>query len=400
MKTIKNNTFEMGYLILLALTLLSCNNEKSEIVDDYMTIYEKEPTIHQIDQNNRLINKMKRATMLHLEENPNVELNWGISLNILNAVLIIDDRINSNLHPDLRKGLFEKPGRYNAIVRMNITGTGAARLSLRIAIPESMETLNESTSLSFDGFKQIDILLAENFKCFFLAPDVETINYGLDLREKKSILSFLSNPFKAFKLLRAKKYGLEDLNNTQGFFGKSYYGGLPFKLGPGAMKWGIEPLQSHTLVGNEIPGGLPGFDMTGSEEEAAMVYKKSLESFFNKNNSALFNFVIQVANHPSHNINISNELWDEKLSPYLPVGRLIFPSPEDLPDESIVDEYKNDLQFNPWNQLKAHRPLGNMNRARYEIYKEHSKTRSKHMEMKPKLVRCPIHQVNISNPTF
>jgi len=184
MKTIKNNTFEMGYLILLALTLLSCNNEKSEIVDDYMTIYEKEPTIHQIDQNNRLINKMKRATMLHLEENPNVELNWGISLNILNAVLIIDDRINSNLHPDLRKGLFEKPGRYNAIVRMNITGTGAARLSLRIAIPESMETLNESTSLSFDGFKQIDILLAENFKCFFLAPDVETINYGLDLREK------------------------------------------------------------------------------------------------------------------------------------------------------------------------------------------------------------------------
>jgi hypothetical protein len=41
-----------------------------------------------------------------------------------------------------------------------------------------------------------------------------------------------------------------------------------------------------------------------------------------------------------------------------------------------------------------------MNRARYELYKEHSKTRSKHMEMKPKLVRCPIHQVNISNPTF
>jgi hypothetical protein len=47
-----------------------------------------------------------------------------------------------------------------------------------------METLNESTSLSFDGFKQIDILLAENFKCFFLAPDVETLNYALDLREK------------------------------------------------------------------------------------------------------------------------------------------------------------------------------------------------------------------------
>ena len=58
MKTIKNNTFEMGYLISLALTLLSCNNEKSEIVDDYMTIYEKEPTTHQIDQNNRLISRM------------------------------------------------------------------------------------------------------------------------------------------------------------------------------------------------------------------------------------------------------------------------------------------------------------------------------------------------------
>lgn len=90
-----------------------------------------------------------------------------------------------------------------------------------------------------------------------------------------------------------------------------------------------------------------------------------------------------------------NEPWNEKLSPYLPVGKLIFPSPEDLPDESIVDEYKNDLQFNPWNQLKAHRPLGNMNRARYEIYKEHSKTRSKNMKMKPKLIRCPINNISV-----
>ena len=400
MKTINNNTFEIRYLILLALTILSCNNEKSEIVKNYITIYEKAPTTNQIDQNKKSVDEFNAVTMLDLEENPNVELNWGISLNIFNAVLIIDDRINSNLHPDLRKGLFEKPGRYNAIARANITSNGGARFSLRISVPESMETLYESTSPSIGGFKQIDILLAENFKYFFFAPDVETINYALDLRKTKSILKLLSNPLKAYKILSSRSYAIEYLDNTQGLFGKSYYGGLPFKLGPSAMKWGIEPLQSHTLEGNEIPGGLPGFDMTGTEEEAAMVYKKSLKSFFKKNNSAFFDFVIQVANHPSHNINIPNEPWNEKLSPYLPVGKLIFPSPEDLPDESIVDEYKNDLQFNPWNQLKAHRPLGNMNRARYEIYKEHSKTRSKHMEMKPKLVRCPIHQVNISNPTF
>jgi hypothetical protein len=66
--------------------------------------------------------------------------------------------------------------------------------------------------------------------------------------------------------------------------------------------------------------------------------------------------------------------WPEDLSPYLAVGHLIA-EPQDAysPARRIyVDEL---LSFNPWHALAAHRPLGNIMRARKKSYAASSQFR-------------------------
>jgi len=62
----------------------------------------------------------------------------------------------------------------------------------------------------------------------------------------------------------------------------------------------------------------------------------------------------------------ASAVWPEALSPYRPVGRLVFP-PQDphAPErEAAVDA----LAFSPGNAVEAHRPLGGIMRARVRVY--------------------------------
>ena len=67
-------------------------------------------------------------------------------------------------------------------------------------------------------------------------------------------------------------------------------------------------------------------------------------------------------------------LWPEDLSPYLTVGRLIA-EPQDAYSAArriFVDEL---LSLSPWHSLAAHRPLGNIMRARKKPYPASSQFR-------------------------
>jgi len=66
--------------------------------------------------------------------------------------------------------------------------------------------------------------------------------------------------------------------------------------------------------------------------------------------------------------------WPEDLSPYVPVARITAGPQNAYSAERrvYVDEH---LSFNPWHCLAAHRPLGNIMRARFEAYKASSNFR-------------------------
>ena len=66
-------------------------------------------------------------------------------------------------------------------------------------------------------------------------------------------------------------------------------------------------------------------------------------------------------------------VWPEKLSPFVTVARLRLPAQEFDSVEQLA--FADNLSFNPWHSLAAHRPLGNQNRARKALYRELSRLR-------------------------
>jgi hypothetical protein len=73
-------------------------------------------------------------------------------------------------------------------------------------------------------------------------------------------------------------------------------------------------------------------------------------------------------------VEVADVQWPEDLSRYMTVGRLTaLPQAAYSPERRVfVDEV---LSFNPWHGLAAHRPLGNIMRARKKAYKVSSQYR-------------------------
>ncbi len=62
--------------------------------------------------------------------------------------------------------------------------------------------------------------------------------------------------------------------------------------------------------------------------------------------------------------------WSEEVSPFIPVARIEIPVQDPTSDEGrALTARLNDLSFDPWHALAAHRPLGAMMRARNAAYR-------------------------------
>ena len=68
--------------------------------------------------------------------------------------------------------------------------------------------------------------------------------------------------------------------------------------------------------------------------------------------------------------------WDERLSPFVHVGRLHIPAQQF--ESKGQQRYCEDLSFTPWHALPEHRPLGSLNRLRKPVYESVSKLRHAH----------------------
>ena len=65
--------------------------------------------------------------------------------------------------------------------------------------------------------------------------------------------------------------------------------------------------------------------------------------------------------------------WPEDLSPYVPVARLRLAAQRFDSDEQLA--FADVLRYNPWHSLPEHKPLGNSNRARKQMYWELARLR-------------------------
>ncbi len=83
----------------------------------------------------------------------------------------------------------------------------------------------------------------------------------------------------------------------------------------------------------------------------------------------VMDFMVQVQTDP-HRMPVEDATvkWPERLSPYVTVAELRIPAQSFASDAQL--SFADVLRYNPWHSLPEHRPLGNSNRARRQMYLE------------------------------
>jgi len=139
-----------------------------------------------------------------------------------------------------------------------------------------------------------------------------------------------------------------------------YYSNVPFLLGEDqAVQYSLKP-RSRAMT--RIPA-------RPAENYLRDAMVRTLEA-----GPWSFDFMVQVQTD-SHLMPIEDATvkWPEHLSPYVPVARLRLPAQRFDSDEQLA--FADVLRYNPWHSRPEHKPLGNSNRARRQMYWELAKLR-------------------------
>jgi hypothetical protein len=161
----------------------------------------------------------------------------------------------------------------------------------------------------------------------------------------RQVLFFLTHP-------RAVAVALASRQHTTSHLEIRYWSTTPYLFGAGrAVKYSVRPVASHK---SKLPDPL-----TGTYLEERLVTHLARES-------ASFDFLVQFQTDARKMpIEDASVEWDEGASPFRKVAEIRIPV-QTLDPESAACEQ---MAFNPWHALPDHRPLGDFNRARRDIYR-------------------------------
>jgi hypothetical protein len=258
-----------------------------------------------------------------------------------------------DLPPHLRHGLFAEARTYPAWVRFSGPGPyappdledlGQCSVGIKVMGVEGPKLLDEERATQ-------DLILVT--PASFVTPNIrENANLQRWVRAKAP-LGYFVNPFSRhpIHMLMQLLYSPMHSNPLE----TQYYSNVPFLLGDGqAVEYSLKPRSRRR---SPIP-----VQPTENYLRDAMV--RTL-----RRGDWTFDFMVQVQTDP-HRMPIEDATvkWPERLSPYVPVARLRLPAQSFDSDAQLA--FADALRYNPWHSLPQHRPLGNSNRARREMYRE------------------------------
>jgi hypothetical protein len=261
--------------------------------------------------------------------------------------------------PDhLRHGLFAAPAAYPAWVRFSGPGPYA---------PPDLEDLGQcSVGIKVMGVPGPKLMADERFTqdlilvspASFVTPNIRENAKLQRWVRAKAPLAYAINPLDSHLLHMFMQllYSPMHANPLE----VQYYSNVPFLLGEGqAVQYSLKPRpRSRTRI-----------PPRPAENYLRQAMVKTLED-----GAWSFDFMVQVQTDP-HRMPLEDATvkWPERLSPYIPVARLRLPAQRFESDEQLA--FADVLRYNPWHSLPDHKPLGNSNRARRQMYWELAKLR-------------------------
>ena len=279
---------------------------------------------------------------------------------VVKATVIIRDDIPEHC----RKGVFAEARSYPAYVRFSGPGPN---------VPSDIQDVGfMSMAVKLMGVPGKKLMEEEKFTQDFITTSGGATFVTPNTRENAKLqywslvdmtLYYFLNPFDSHLLDMAQ----QALWNATQYnpLAQRYWSCTPYLLGEGqAVMYSFIPKTKN--VYKKIPG-LPFGKVPFNYLRENMV--KTLNE-----QEVEFDLMIQLQTDPHlMPIEDSSVWWPERLSPFIPVATVKIPKQQF--DTLAMVEFNKRLKMNPWHCLPEHRPLGNLNRARFRLYYELSKFR-------------------------
>jgi hypothetical protein len=257
--------------------------------------------------------------------------------------------VEPGLPEDLRVGIFAEPRSYPAWIRFsNASGTVApdSKGDIRGVAIKLMSV--PGPKLQPDGADEAthDLILISEDR--FVTKDVAQFDGlvgALTGGPLRMAWFFLCHPRAARNLWLSLKRCNQPL-------ALRYFSVVPYAWASDAVKYSLTPHEASDarVTDSSSPDYL----------RAAMVERL-------RRGGAAFDFSVQRQLDPlAMPIEDPGMRWDERRSPFRKVATLAIPSQQF--DTSARREFGDNLSFNPWRCLAAHRPLGGISRARRQVY--------------------------------
>jgi catalase len=271
--------------------------------------------------------------------------------------------VSDSIDADLRHGVFQTPGKvYKSWIRFsngssNLAKSDDAKKDSR-GMALKLININEAGLGLAEGGTNTQEFLMHNNPVFFSA-NVEDYNQLVESENK--ILSFFSgkNPFKwrlrelghVFDTLAPPPYSpLWD----------NYFSNTAYKLGPHNIKFSAQSCS-------------PSPDTASQDQSAPDFLRETMAGELMKA-EACFNFMVQIQDADKYMpIEDPSIEWRESESPYITIATIKIPAQSFDTDEQ--QQFCEDLSFSPWHTLAAHRPIGQLNRIRKQVYEASSRYR-------------------------
>jgi len=265
------------------------------------------------------------------------------------AALRAQFEVLADLPEHARHGLFAAPASYPAWLRLS--NGGADRLS--DARPDirgfSFKVFGPTGPAALGGTATTQDFLLINHAAFSFATAEEFVSLALAaIAGPGKLLRHLAARYGLFGALRQiKKFAGTVGKPFSGFATEDFHSAAPFACGPFAARARLLPASSekHPEACNDW-----GKDFQQRVSKDSLSFDFQLQFFVNETLTPIENPTVD---------------WPEAVAPYLTVGRLIVPRQD--ADAAFAQEVEAG-HFDIWGGLAAHRPLGEIMRARKAAY--------------------------------
>ena len=273
-------------------------------------------------------------------------------------------KVNADIAPQLRYGLFEKPdSQYQSWIRFSNSGSNMANADDRAKDARGMAIKVLNVGKNLNGEKNLNggdtqEFIAHNSPAFFVTS---VADYNQFVATKGDPHYFVQgyNPFK-WRLRELWQLYTAYATPPKSPLWTEYFSNTAYKLGPHNIKFKMQSCVAPTQIKANAPQDADFLKHTLAQELSA--------------NHACMQLMVQLqdVNKPMP-IEDATVLWKESDVPFVPVATIdILKQTFDTREQQ---QFCESLSFNPWNALAAQQPVGALNRARKWAYEASSKYR-------------------------